>query len=160
MCCIHFPHSAELCTKAVESISASRRVRGEIKSLIVSVQTKKMEAHGKITSAISRKVEQAKTQQVSVHVCTVAFCVHTCMCVHTIASMSKLQVQCAYVCVYLYTFTRMSDLAIIITLPPIQREIVLERGQVRIAQNVANHQKHSEEIALGIVLGPVSEKHR
>ena len=41
-----------------------------------------------------------------------------------------------------------------------QREMVLERGQVRLAQNSANHQKHSEEIALGIALGPVSELHR
>lgn len=43
---------------------------------------------------------------------------------------------------------------------PLQREMLLERGQVRLAQNSANHQKHNEEIALGIALGPVSELHR
>ena len=42
----------------------------------------------------------------------------------------------------------------------IQREMLLERGEIRMAQNSANHQKHNEEIALGVALGPVSEKHR
>ena len=44
--------------------------------------------------------------------------------------------------------------------PPLQRDIFLEQGQVRIAQNSTNHQKHSEEIALGMAMGPISEKHR
>ncbi|XP_064402065.1 uncharacterized protein LOC135347883 isoform X2 [Halichondria panicea] len=39
------------------------------------------------------------------------------------------------------------------------RDMILERGQVRLAQNSTLHQQHGEEIALGIALGPVSDKH-
>lgn len=46
------------------------------------------------------------------------------------------------------------------SVPPPQRDILLEQGQVRIAHNSTNHQKHSEEIALGMAMGPISEKHR
>ncbi len=41
-----------------------------------------------------------------------------------------------------------------------QRDMLLERGQVRMAQNTTLHRLHEEEIALGIALGPVSGKHR
>ena len=41
-----------------------------------------------------------------------------------------------------------------------QRDSLLERGKVRLAQNSASHQQHSEEIALGLALGPLSDKHR
>ena len=43
----------------------SRGIRGEIKPLVVSVQTSKTETHGKICSAISKSVEEAKTRKVS-----------------------------------------------------------------------------------------------
>ena len=38
--------------------------------------------------------------------------------------------------------------------------MLLERGQVRLSQNSAHHQQHTEEIMLGRVLGPISDKHR
>ena len=41
-----------------------------------------------------------------------------------------------------------------------QREMLLERGQMRLSQNSANHQQHVEDITLGRVLGPISDKHR
>ena len=41
-----------------------------------------------------------------------------------------------------------------------QQTLILEKGQVRMAQNTMLHQRHSEEIALGIAQGPVSDKHR
>ena len=37
---------------------------------------------------------------------------------------------------------------------------MLERAQVRAQQNSANHQRHVEEIALGIANGPISDKYR
>ena len=54
----------QLCSKANEVIIASRTIRGEIKPLVVSVQASKTEAHGKIQTAISESVEQAKLQKV------------------------------------------------------------------------------------------------
>ena len=41
-----------------------------------------------------------------------------------------------------------------------QREMLLERGQMRLCQNAASHQQHTEKIMLGRVLGPLSDKHR
>ena len=41
-----------------------------------------------------------------------------------------------------------------------QREMLLERGQMRLSQNSAQHQQHTEKIMLGRILGPVSDKHR
>ena len=54
----------QMCSKATEAITASRAIRGEIKPLVVSVQASKTETHGKISSAISKNVEQAKIQKV------------------------------------------------------------------------------------------------
>ena len=45
-------------------MTTSRNLRGEIKPLVVSVQASKTEAHGKIYTAISERVEQAKIQKV------------------------------------------------------------------------------------------------
>ena len=42
----------------------------------------------------------------------------------------------------------------------LQREMLLERGQMRLAQNSAQHQQHTEEILLGRILGPISDRHR
>lgn len=95
--------AAQLCSKALESLACSRAVRAEIRSLLVSVQTRKQETHVKITTAISQSVRQATEHR---------------------------------------------------------RDSLLERGKVRLAQNSANHQQHSEEIALGLALGPLSDKHR
>ena len=39
-----------------------------------------------------------------------------------------------------------------------QREILLERGQVRLQQNLASRNKHREEIAFGMASGPEAEK--
>jgi hypothetical protein len=55
----------QLCSKANEGITTSRTIRGEIKPLVVSVQASKTEAHGKIHTAISESVEQAKVQKVT-----------------------------------------------------------------------------------------------
>ena len=54
----------QLCSKANEVVTTSRSIRGEIKPLVVSVQASKTEAHGKIHTAISESVEQAKLQKV------------------------------------------------------------------------------------------------
>ena len=53
-----------MCSKTAESIAASRTVRGEIKPLVLSVQSSKTETHGKICSAISKSVEEAKIHKV------------------------------------------------------------------------------------------------
>ena len=73
-------HTVHLCSKAVEVISASRAARGEIKSLVVSVQGRKTEAHEKITSAITRHIQEARAEKVCVCVC-VYVCVCVCTCV-------------------------------------------------------------------------------
>ena len=57
-------HTAHLCSKAVELITASKTVRGEIKSLVVSVQARKTEAHEKITSTIAKHVQEARAEKV------------------------------------------------------------------------------------------------
>ena len=57
-------HTAHLCGKAVEVITASKAVRGEIKSLVVSVQARKTEAHERITSAIAKHVQEARAEKV------------------------------------------------------------------------------------------------
>ena len=54
----------QLLSKATEGITTSRTIRGEIRPLVVSVQANKTEAHGKISTAISESVEQAKKQKV------------------------------------------------------------------------------------------------
>ena len=54
----------QLLSKATEGIITSRTIRGEIRPLVVSVQANKTEAHGKISTAISESVEQAKKQKV------------------------------------------------------------------------------------------------
>ena len=59
----HIP-TDQLCSKANEVNTTSRTLRGEIKPLVVSVQASKTEAHGKIHTAISESVEQAKVQKV------------------------------------------------------------------------------------------------
>lgn len=95
--------AAQLCSQALALVTASRGVRGEIKSLVVSVQARKIQAHERITAAVAKNMEEAKTHK---------------------------------------------------------REILLERGQLRLAQNSTNHQKHNQEIAMGIALGPLSDIHR
>lgn len=57
-------HTAQLCSKAAEVITASKAVRGEIKSLVVSVQARKTEAHEKITSTIAKHVQEARAEKV------------------------------------------------------------------------------------------------
>ena len=51
--------AAALCSKATELVAASVGVGGEIKSLIVTTQARRMEAQDKVSSAISKKVEEA-----------------------------------------------------------------------------------------------------
>ena len=57
-------HTAQLCSKATEVITASKTVRGEIKSLVVSVQARKTEAHEKITSTVAKHVQEARAEKV------------------------------------------------------------------------------------------------
>ena len=57
-------HTAQLCSKAAEVITASKAVRGEIKSLVVSVHARKTEAHEKITSTIAKHVQEARAEKV------------------------------------------------------------------------------------------------
>lgn len=45
-------------------VTASKAVRGEIKSLVVSVQARKTEAHEKITSTIAKHVQEARAEKV------------------------------------------------------------------------------------------------
>ena len=62
---ISLMHTVDLlCSKAVEIVTTSRTIRGEIKPLVVSVQASKSEAHGKICTAISKNVEHARIQKV------------------------------------------------------------------------------------------------
>ena len=61
-------HTVHLCSKAVEVISASRAARGEIKALVVSIQGQKTEAHEKITSAITRHIQETRAEKVCVYV--------------------------------------------------------------------------------------------
>ena len=56
-----------MCSKAAEAITTSRTIHGEIKPLVVSVQASKNETHGKICTAISKSVEQAKIQKVIIY---------------------------------------------------------------------------------------------
>ena len=63
--CLLFLSAAQLCSKALESLACSRAVRAEIRSLLVSVQTRKQETHVKITTAISQSVRQATEHRVS-----------------------------------------------------------------------------------------------
>lgn len=56
--------SAKLCAVTADVISASKAVRGDIKALVISVQTSKTEAHKKITDSISRNVQDARTKKV------------------------------------------------------------------------------------------------
>ena len=56
--------TAQLCSKAAEMITASKAVRGEIKSLVVSVQARKTEAHEKITSTVAKHIQEARAEKV------------------------------------------------------------------------------------------------
>lgn len=56
---------ATMCTKATELVKASVAISAEIKSLIVTTQSRRMEAQDKVSSAISKKVEEADLQRVS-----------------------------------------------------------------------------------------------
>lgn len=96
--------------------------------------------------------------------CTTAFCANMYMYTYTYMYMN-LYVSLEAVVYSAVSYTYMS--AIQVLKPhvfslcfPLQRDTLLERGQLRLAQNSALHQQHNEEIALGIALGPVSEKHR
>lgn len=95
--------SATMCTKAVDLITASVAIATEIKSLIVTTQSRRMEAQEKVSSAISEKAVEADQQR---------------------------------------------------------GELLLQRGQLRLAQSSNAHQIHTEQLALGTLRGPVSDKHR
>ena len=58
------------CAQALEIISASRTLRADAKTKIVSVHSLKMETHKKISGAIAKCVEDAKAQKVSTYMYT------------------------------------------------------------------------------------------
>jgi hypothetical protein len=92
-----------VCSKAVQVVSASKKVRAGIEGLIVSMHTQRAQARNTVTTAVAQSVQEANSRK---------------------------------------------------------RQMLLERGQVRLSQNSAHQQQHIEEITLGRVLGPVSDKHR
>ncbi|CAI7993699.1 hypothetical protein GBAR_LOCUS1304 [Geodia barretti] len=83
---------APVCRQAAELVARSREVRGGIQELIVSIETQKTQAHGRVTSSVAQSVQEANSKK---------------------------------------------------------REMLLERGQMRLSQNSAQHQQHTEEILLG-----------
>ena len=56
--------AAQLCSQALEMVTASRAVRGEIRSLVVSVQARKTQARERITTAVAKNMEEAKAHKV------------------------------------------------------------------------------------------------
>ncbi len=62
---INFVITAQMCSKVLEAISASKTVRSEIKTVISSAQNAKNEAHRKISTAVTKTVEDQNLYKVS-----------------------------------------------------------------------------------------------
>ena len=58
--------SAQLCSKVMEMIAASKALRNEMKSMIQSIYASKAEAHHKITYGLAKSVVDSKAHQVCI----------------------------------------------------------------------------------------------
>ena len=53
-----------MCRQAAELVARSREVRGGIQELIVSIETQKTQAHGRVTSSVAQSVQEANSKKV------------------------------------------------------------------------------------------------
>lgn len=58
--------AAQLCSKAMEVVTASKNLRAEMKSMIQTIYSNKTEAHHKIASATTDAMTEAKSRQVRI----------------------------------------------------------------------------------------------
>ena len=61
---LSFLPSAPLCSRAVEVLSASKKVRAGIEGVIVSLHSQKTQAHKTVTSAVVQSVQEANSKKV------------------------------------------------------------------------------------------------
>ena len=55
---------APVCRQAAELVARSQEVRGGIQGLIVSIETQKTQAHGRVTSSVAQSVQEANSKKV------------------------------------------------------------------------------------------------